>query len=75
MKEVLECVKLIVQIALVAFVFFSVWRGDAERSELIREYGAAMRFVAANDPAFEVEPVDDGPLPVAVEDASQVEEQ
>lgn len=75
MKEALECVKLIVQIALVAFVFFSVWRGDAERSELIREYGAALRFVAANDPAFEVEPVDDGPLPVAAEDASQVEEQ
>lgn len=75
MKEVLECVKLIVQIALVAFVFFSVWRGDAERSDLIREYGAAMRFVAANDPAFDVEPVDDGPLPVAAEDASQVEEQ
>lgn len=73
MKEVLECVKLIVQIALVAFVFFAVWKGDADRADLIREYGAAMRFVAANDPAFEVEPVDDGPLPVAVEEP-QVEE-
>ncbi|MBR4834821.1 MAG: hypothetical protein IKU86_10905 [Thermoguttaceae bacterium] len=74
MKETLEIVKLIVQIALVAFVFFAVWKGDADRSDLIREYGAAMRFVATCDQVSPLEPVDDGPLPVAAEDASQVEE-
>lgn len=73
MKEVLECVKLIVQIALVAFVFFAVWKGDADRADLIREYGAAMRFVATCDQAPPLEPVDDGPLPVALEEP-QVEE-
>lgn len=72
MKDFLECAKIAVQIALVAFVFYSVWRGDADRSKLVRDYGAAMRFVAANDPAFDF--VGAEPVPVAAEVKPQVEE-